>query len=737
MKITEPPLRELVLIGGGHAHVQVVRRFAMQPEPGVRITLISREGASPYTGMLPGFVAGEYQAPEIVIDLQRLTRFPQCRFIEATVEQIDIGNQSVLLSGDRSPFRYDALSINVGGDCALNLPGGELAAPLKPIGQFLQRWPSILDRVQRDTESVVAIIGGGPGSVEFALALRQRIGDATPIVVLTRSKRLVPRHGRRARRSLERALIEHQIKFLCDFEVVRLQQSDVGSQIEIINANESSLLATSVFSATGVAGPAFLQQSGFSTDDAGFLKVNSYLQSESATNVFGAGDAVALVGQIRPKSGVYSVRAGPVLAENLRRFLLQQPLKRFRAQRKSLALMRTAPALATASRGLVQISGKSMWRVKDYIDRRFMRRFQELPTMTAPQLEYRGELQSQAPSMAMRCGGCGAKLGADILQRTLHRLDIHEPEFVVTGIGDDAALANLGSYTLAITCDGFRAMIDDSWRFGRIAAHHALNDLYAMNSTPSVAIALASVPLMADHLMEEELYQILSGALSVFNESNIALVGGHSAEGAELTLGFTVIGTTHYLVMRKSNLMPSQALVLTKPLGVGAILAGAMDGRCSAEALSGAIAIMDQSNARASEVFSDYDVNACTDITGFGLIGHLGEMLRASGVSATVYLDSIPSLREGLLAIHNGVESSLQVNNEQAFSDCHYECSSRDPRLRILADPQTSGGLLGGVELEYVDQCIANLHSHGYEEACVIGYIDRETIAPGTIVIKS
>lgn len=737
MSPEQPYLRDLLLIGGGHAHVQVVRRFGMKPEPGVRLTLVSRESQTPYTGMLPGFIAGDYEQSEIVIDLLKLSRFADCRFIEANVERVDVENRRVHVSGGRSPIRFDALSINAGGDCTLDIPGTSFIEPVKPIGRFLQNWSDTTSTLMSIPHPRIAIIGGGPGSVELALALRNRFGDELEMTLLSRSHELMPEHGSLARRYVMSALRTHNILVVHDFNVISVEREVDRNVLVIRNEDGAGMTCHYVFGATGVGAPTWLRESGFDVNERGFLKVNRYLQTEPYAFVFGAGDAVSLEGQSRPKSGVYSVREGPYLAENLRRHLTGRSLKKFRAQRRALALIRTAPGVATASRGLVQASGEWLWRYKDWIDRRFMRRFQDLPVMEAPKVSYRGDLQAEAPDSSMRCGGCGAKLGADLLQRVLHRLDIHSPESVYKGIGEDAAVVNMGSPTMAISCDGFRAMVDDPWRFGRIAAHHALNDLYAMNSEPSIAIALVAVPFMSDSLMEEDLFHLMSGALSVFHEADVALVGGHTAEGAELSIGFTVVGSTGFNVMAKGNLKPTQALVLSKAIGVGAILAGGMDGRCDARAVEKALRVMDLSNAAGMQIFADYDVTACTDVTGFGLGGHLGEMLRASNVSASLKLDAIPILPEAVDAMINGIESSLQKNNEQIIEDCVYDCSSLDPRLRMLADPQTSGGLLAGVDPDYVDRCLSDLRRFGYADAKVIGTVDERVEHVGRITIHS
>ena len=251
--------------------------------------------------------------------------------------------------------------------------------------------------------------------------------------------------------------------------------------------------------------------------------------------------------------GVFAVRHGPVLAENLRAKVIGQPLQSYKAQGRALALMRVGDGSAIGSRGFLQMQGRLTWRVKDWIDQRFMDRFRELPMMAIEQPKYHGTLRSQTHEPVMRCGGCGAKLGADILQRVLHRLDIHTTAQTQTSIGEDAAVVNFGGSDVVMSCDGFRSMIDDPWLFGRIVAHHALNDLYAMGTEPTVAMAMVTIPYMSDELMEDDLYQVMSGALSVFNGSEVELVGGHTAEGAELTLGFSVYGPVVDRTFEKSS----------------------------------------------------------------------------------------------------------------------------------------------------------------------------------------
>ena len=362
--------------------------------------------------------------------------------------------------------------------------------------------------------------------------------------------------------------------------------------------------------------------------------------------------------------------------------------------------------------------------MKRWIDQRFIRKFSVLPAMSQDVSKVAGGLRRELPD-PMRCGGCGAKLGADILRRVLDRLAVATSPATVRGIGDDAALIRMVAGDIAVSCDGFRAMIDDPYRFGRIGAHHALNDLFAMGATPGFALALATVPAMADALMEEDLFQMMSGALAVFREHGVDLVGGHSAEGAELGIAFSVTGTLNAEPLTKGGLVAGEPLILTKPIGTGALLAGAMQGRTRAADLVAAVDAMDCANAVAVDVLRAHGATACTDVTGFGLAGHLGEMTRAAGqVGARVDFDRVPRLQGALELIAEGTTSSLQDNNEQALRD--FTIVGALPgaaEIRILADPQTAGGLLAAVAATQADACVDELRRRGYPQATIIGEV--------------
>jgi selenide,water dikinase len=351
-----------------------------------------------------------------------------------------------------------------------------------------------------------------------------------------------------------------------------------------------------------------------------------------------------------------------------------------------------------------------LWLLKDWIDRRWMRRYTELPEMAA-----------EGGEDAMRCGGCAAKVPADVLARVMARLETPASDAVTIGLAspDDAALLVFpGAPPLLQTVDFFRALVDDPYLFGRIAATHALGDIYAMGGVPETALAIATVPAARPPIVEHDLFHMMKGGSEALAAAGAVLVGGHSAEGAELGLGFAVTGRIRpNRLLRKGGLRPGDRLVLTKPLGTGVILAAEMRRLAPARVVSAVIAAMLQPAADASACLAAYGATACTDVTGFGLLGHLLEMLAASKADARLDPDRIPALDGALSLLHQGLTSSLHAGNSAALAALTGEAANDPALAALLIDPQTAGGLLAGVPAERAADCLAELHRLGYRAA--------------------
>jgi selenide,water dikinase len=271
------------------------------------------------------------------------------------------------------------------------------------------------------------------------------------------------------------------------------------------------------------------------------------------------------------------------------------------------------------------------------------------------------------------------------------------------------------------TVDFFRAMVDDPFLFGRIAANHALGDIYAMGGAPESALAIATLPPARPAIVEHDLFHMLRGGLDVLEAAGAVLVGGHSAEGSELALGFAVTGRPRPgKLLRKGGLRPGDRLILTKPLGTGVLLAAGARGLASSRIVENAIATMVQSAAPAACCLLAHRATACTDVTGFGLLGHLLEMLRASGLDAVLDPQAIPALDGALSMFGRGIASSLHADNIAALAALGADEANRtDPIAALLIDPQTAGGLLAGIPADLAEACLGELRELGYRAALI------------------
>jgi selenide,water dikinase len=760
MIATVPIRHDLVLVGGGHSHVAVLKRFGMHPLPGARLTLVSNTAAAPYSGMLPGLIAGHYAPAEAHVELRPLCRFANAQFIQAPITGID-PNQRRLLFRDRPPIGFDTLSINTGSTPSLHhIPGAlDHGLPVKPVDRFLQRWAALRDRLAQapapGLPTRVVVVGGGAGSVELIFAIRHRwlvdlAHHAAPAAprpefhLVTAARNPLPTHSRAVQRLTERALLRQGIRVHTERRVLEAL-TDV-----LLCADGSRIPFDALIWATHASPAPWVATSGLATDPSGFIAVTPTLQSTSHPFIFAAGDIAAVLEHPRPKSGVFAVRQGPPLAENLRRAVCGALPAPFIPQSRALNLLSTGDRHAIASYGSLALAGRWVWTMKDWIDRRWMRAYQELPMSRAsdaagvPPAVEGGASPPGVPSGSgslsrsvsnrwlpphRPCGGCAAKVPAEALSRVLRRLQPFARPGILIGLDapdDAAAIDPPPGLALVQTVDSFRTFLQDPYLFGRIATLHGLNDLFAMGAEPHSALAIATLPSGAAHIVEETLFQLLSGALAELNVHHTALVGGHSAEGSELSLGLTLNGfAVPGVLLRKGGLRPGDALILTKGLGTGTLFAADMLGRAKGSWVEGAIASMTRSGQHASRCFVQHRASACTDISGFGLAGHLLEMLRASGVSAVVHLDSLPPLAGALETIRAGLLSSLHPDNRSAARALTHVGSTTEhhPHYELLFDPQTSGGLLGGIPADQAEQCLATLHQLGYQQAVVIGRV--------------
>lgn len=711
--------RDLVFIGGGHTHALVIRRLAMRPLANVRITLISEQSLTPYSGMLPGFVAGHYTLEETHVDLNRLCQWANVRWIKGTVTAINPDDKTVVVR-DHPAISYDKLSLDTGSTPDLSVPGADkFAVGVKPVSHFNQIWGGLLTAAQEKNVGGWGVIGAGAGGVELVLAMAHRLREANRLRLhlLYSSERVLPGYPDKLIAKVEHALDEFSITCHPNFRVANVSATGVQSR-----EGETVLLDKSIW-CTGAASADWPAASGLAVTDRGFIAVNRFLQSTSHSDIFAVGDCSDMLDDPRPKAGVYAVRQAPFLADNLRAAFSAKPMRPLKLQRDFLSLLSLGDKTAVGCRAGFVASGKWVWKLKHAIDDKFMHKLNE------PHRNGNGKMAMTVadPDEPMHCAGCGSKLGPDLIRGNLSSLPAFENDAVTPALSnaEDASLWRVpANRTVVQSIDGFRSFSRDLARFGAVCVNHSLSDLYAMGATPVTAQVWVNLAYSHPRIQRRDHRLLMAGIAGSLERQRVTLAGGHSTEGQETHVAVVANGEVdEKCLWRKNTLRENDVLVLTKALGSGTILAADMQARAPAKAVDAAWAAMLESNREAANLLSAAKPAAVTDVTGFGLIGHLLEMLAGSAVRAEIDLGGVPLLDGALELTEAGFQSTLYPQLQPGLLQCDRPgVAAIDidaaAEVRLLLDPQTSGGLLVSM-----DRISADTFIDQYPAACIIGTV--------------
>lgn len=735
--------RDIVLIGAGHTNMHIVRMWKMDPIPDARLTLISPFSRATYSGMLPGTLAGLYEPDEMAIDLYRFAAPYGIRVIIEEAIGLDPDRRRVMFR-NRPPVRFDVASVGVGSvpagadqwsDCPAFLP-------IKPMATFRDRLQTRLDNIQRgDPEKGthspirVIVVGGGAAGVEVTLCLEACLrsqGVLLETTLVDSGNSVLKGYLAGTISRVARHFSQRKIE-LCLNERVEEVTED-----SLTLSSGRSLEADIVIWATGASPPTLIQSIPLTKGIDGFLAVRNTLQTVDDKPVFAVGDSATLVDTPVRKSGVYAVREGPFLWDNLQRFLSDKPLVRYSPQSGFLSLLADGQGKSFLDYKGFSAYGRWVWHLKDYIDRKFMRMYQKYESMDDMPLPS-GRVTDV--TQVMRCRGCGGKAGASVLRAALERIGSEHPGRRHNAVEhpEDAAMLDPKSPAEMITIDFFQAFIDDPWLVGRVAALNSLSDVWATGGQPMQAMAMVQLQEGEPCQQEELLYQVLSGCLYEFDRCGVELLGGHTTEAAELTVGFTVMGKLDgKSPLLKSDAEPGDLIILTKALGTGTLLAGIPQARTRSEWGDSLLTSMLKANDAASLAARQAGANAVTDVTGFGLAGHLLEMLDASELDAEIQLSRLPLLPGAGQLLREGLESTLApANREIEFrTKCFDDNLKAQPEFAALFDPQTSGGLLLSVSPEKEQLLQDKLREAGVD-AWTIGRFLESSIAPTLHIAES
>ena len=695
-----PLTRDLVLIGGGHAHALLLRRWGMDPLPGVRLTLIDPGPLTAYSGMLPGYVAGHYDTDTPQIDLVRLARFAGARLILGRAEGLDVQAREVIV-GDRR-IGFDAASFDVGVTSQMPQIEGfsEHGVPAKPLGRLARDWG-----LYRSGEGParVAVIGGGVAGAELTMAAAHGLRHRDAAVTVIDKDRMLSETSDSARRLVLDRMAALGIEVVERAGVARIEAD------RVVLDDGREIASDFTIGAAGARPQGWLRDTGLALEE-GFIRVAPTLET-SLSGVFAVGDCAHMIDSPRPKAGVYAVRQAPVLYDNLRAALSGGRMRDYRPQKDYLKLVSLGGKVAMAEKWGRAVAHPALWAWKDRIDRKFMDKLSDLPDMARPKLPNPvADGVVEALGDKPMCGGCGAKVGRGALREALAGLPLRAREDVVPLPGDDAGLIVTGGVRQVISTDHLRGFVEDPHLMTRIAAIHALGDVWAMAARPQAATVSLILPRMSADLQRRTMAEIMAAARGVMDAAGAHILGGHSSLGPELTVGFTVTGICEGDPVTLGGARPGAVLILTKPVGSGTILAAEMARAAPGRVVARAWEAMAQPQGRAAEILAG--AQAMTDVTGFGLAGHLSGLCEASGCGAELEVAKVPLMQGALELAEAGTRSTLFADNRADVGAVI--AGAGGARCDLMFDPQTAGGLLAAVDAQAAERLLAELRAAGY-----------------------
>ena len=683
----------------------------MNPIPDTDLTCVSDSPVATYSGFLPAVLAGQLPKEAMEIDLVRLCVAAGARLIVDRVTGIDRERRTLLFE-DRPEVAFDVLSVGIGSQPQLPETGADSPSlvTIKPMRSLVDRLEEAVARCSgRPGPLRVIVAGGGAGGVEVSQCLPARLKALTSspveLTLVNGGKNLLPDclpgTVRRVRQIIDRRghIVVEQ----------RIVSAVFNNHVQLDDG--TNLAADLVVWAASATSPAFSAELDLPTDERGFLLTEATLQTTSGDPIFVVGDSGTIRGIDLPKAGVYAVRQGPVLWRNIVRFIEQRPLQAYEPQSSFLKLLNMGDGGAVGEWRGISFAGRWPMKLKMFIDQRFMDKYQLLPEqMSMPE--------------EMKCRGCGCKLDSRVLADGLQQPKSTRDDATIIRGSDTPA--SCGEFTgvetgaLLVTTDFFAAPFEDAWLNGRITALHAVSDLHAMGAIPFAAEAIVVLPEGDSTTQKKMLADFQAGASREFRRTGAEITGGHTITGPRWEIGFTVLGRpigSH--LIRKGGAHEGDRLLLTQPLGSGVLMAAHLRGQCRHIDYDNLLNTMLSGNHRAAEIAVRCRVTAGTDVTGFGLLGHLQEML-SNNLSAQLQLDAIPLMPGTREAAVRGIASSLLPSNRSFLLGV---LTQRTESLDLLLDPQTCGGLLLSVSESNVVELVEQFAAADLPQPADIGFI--------------
>ena len=694
IQIEEIPItNDLVLIGGGHSHLSVLMKLSKRPINGNRITLITNEIDTPYSGMIPGYIEGIYSWRDSHIDLYRLCLKLNVRFIHAEVERVSAYEKEIYFK-DRPKIKFDVLSINTGIQSNNREIKGaaKYCLSVKPISKLANNFLNKITNFKS-----IAFIGGGAGSVELALAIKKRflnINQDIKITIITGKRGLLSTFPQKTKLTSLKTLEKFKIDIIEYKRVLEVKPK------QIILSDKSMLKIDKAILSTNSMTPKWLAKSDILLTKDNYILVNKSFQT-NYKYVFASGDVIDFNNQNLKKAGVFAVRSGKPLAINIKQFILGKKLVEYKFNKNYLALIGTSKRSAIATKYNLTFNSRFFFYLKKYIDQNFIKKFSDFKirkkfTLEALKTDVLNIFVKHKEKITdkndiMQCKGCAAKVPLNALKQAL-------PKDIVSTSED--AVSVPGQPELYQTVDMISSIITDPFLLGKIAANHSISDMVSVNSKITSAMMILQLPLSKTEINSRDLEQVLLGANEIFKTIDCPLIGGHTMIGKDKDpiIGFSILGQKQKkikIMKNRRKIKTKDLLILTEKIGSGLIFAGINNYLIDSYFQTDVIKQMIKGNLNFGKISNHLNILSMTDITGFGLANHLLNLIKRdnSKTGLTIYPNKIPLFEGVNECLNKDIKSSLfKSNYDIAQKDIIYK-RDKSKLDNILYDPQTVGGI--------------------------------------------
>ena len=670
--------KQLVLIGGGHANVQVLKKLSMNTIKGLHTILISEHFEATYSGMTPGYIHKDFSKEEISIDLQRLCFNAGATFIKDKVVKIDNNYQKLELHNLPS-VHYDVLSINTGSISStegIKIENSSRCFLVKPISLLVKNLSKI-DQIIKNKKNKIAIIGGGVASYELAFSLSRRYENNLEITILGKNILKEKNLNKKTKKNLKKISNYLGIKEI-QGEVVLISETHLTLKNGDMFEYDISLVSS------GADIENWLSKSNFKKDKNGFIAVNNNLLSTNDKNVFVTGDACSIENNFRPKSGVMAVRQGQVLKENIFYKLTGRPLIKFRPQKNWLYLIGTYKNYALLNYFFLSFHGRWCWKLKEWIDKGFIKKFKFTNniSMTKKNLEL-----EKSKDIKMYCQGCGSKVSKNTLVNFLNE-EKSNPEL------SDASIINTSTSSLLQSIDHIKLFTSlNPYDFGIISYLHSQNDILSSGGSVQTISVSQALPFSEGIIENFYMEYFMKGIKSESIKDDSVIVSGHSYQSKEPGITITMNGVFEKQISKNQG-QEDDLIYLSKPLGTGYLLAAYFNNSdfLSSIDFQNLLEWLKKGNSKASEISKSFKSNITTDISGFGLASHLSDICKSSKLSAEIKLNKEILINKNIGILEKFKSTGFDNNYSSSVSEIIISDSNK--LKNILYDPQTNGPLL-------------------------------------------